>query len=355
MQDNIYFFDITDNNLLSSEKCRFNAAQKPRTDTLKTIKDIGIKEIILYSQSIFNVKSKIKRRLLIEYNNIYLLHQYNSLCSKIKDSIIIVQYPFINSGRFNFLKRIKKQNNKIILFIHDIESVRHNKCIQDEIDLLNLSDVCILHSTAMINNLYKLGLKTRAIPLGLFDYRSNLVVKNDTDLKNIRMIFAGNLDKSDFIKKLDKLNLCKSFQINMYGKESKNIRTSSFIHYKGKFEADKFDMIQGNWGLVWDGHDIDSCTGNLGEYLKFNAPFKASLYLAANKPIITWSRSAIAEYVNKYDLGICVDSLGDIKYIIEKMQDSKLNAIRTAVEEMSIKVRNGMMLRNALNKALSLI
>lgn len=359
MKDNVYFFDIIDSNFLHKKDCRYNASQKPRIDTFSTIKEMGIKDIILYSKSTDGYNNRITRRLISEYNKISLLNQYYSLLGKIKNSIILIQYPFICGRKLTLIKKIKKNGNKIILFIHDIESIRQNKnykLINAEIEILNLSDVCILHSSAMINKLQELGLKSKVVPLEFFDYRSNLEIYNDfCDLKEIKIIFAGNLDKSVFLKELNKLDLNASFQFNLYGKESKNIQTTPFIHYKGKFEADKFDVIQGNWGLVWDGDSMDSCTGNYGEYLKINAPFKASLYIAANKPIITWGQSAIAEYVDKYNLGICVNSIADIQSAINKLQDNKLDTIKESVMEMSMKVKQGNMLRNALEIALSLI
>ena len=57
--------------------------------------------------------------------------------------------------------------------------------------------------------------------------------------------------------------------------------------------------MEGNWGLVWDGNSIDTCSGNFGEYLRLNAPFKFSLYLAAKRPVVVWRESAMAEYVRK--------------------------------------------------------
>ena len=55
-------------------------------------------------------------------------------------------------------------------------------------------------------------------------------------------------------------------------------------------------------------HKYLACTGQYGEYLKINSPFKFSLYLAANRPVVVWSKSALASYVKEYKLGICVDS-----------------------------------------------
>lgn len=88
-------------------------------------------------------------------------------------------------------------------------------------------------------------------------------------------------------------------------------------------------------GLVWDGESVDSCTGQYGEYLKINSPFKFSLYLAANRPVVVWSKSALASYVKEYKLGICVDSLKDIEKTIKSLTIDELVNIQSSVYEYS--------------------
>lgn len=350
----IYIFDITENKFLFSDKCRYNASQKPRLDTIKTLIKLGAGRLLLYSLPFEGINSWWKLKIIKIFNRIILYIQFLFHCHSINNSIIFIQFPFINSKSAFFVNKLRKRNNKIILFVHDLESLRRNIFIQDEIDTLNAANVCILHTSNMINAVREFHVKTTALALEFFDYCSDIEINSVGNVRNITLVYAGNLDKSVFLKDLFKLELNDSFQINLYGKESKNVPIIKFVHYKGKFDADDFSKIEGNWGLVWDGESIDSCTGYYGEYLKFNSPFKASLYLAANIPIVTWSKSAIAEYVRKYHLGICVDSLADIPETIEKLSDEDLHSIIIAVKRISKNIRTGQQLGKKLNAAVSL-
>lgn len=65
----------------------------------------------------------------------------------------------------------------------------------------------------------------------------------------------------------------------MYG--SSYFDSEKNVMYKGSFKPEQIDHIHGSWGLVWDGNSIEGCEGELGNYLKINAPHKISLYIAA--------------------------------------------------------------------------
>lgn len=116
------------------------------------------------------------------------------------------------------------------------------------------------------------------------------------------------------------------------------------------FDADDIENVEGNWGLVWDGQSIDSCSGNYGEYLCINAPFKMSLYLAMNIPVIVWKKSAMAQYVNEYHLGICVNSLKEISSEIDKLSKVEIYRISQGVAKVSKEVRTGMKIRKVVRK-----
>ena len=129
--------------------------------------------------------------------------------------------------------------------------------------------------------------------------------------------------------------------------------TNDNIQYKGFFSNDDIAGIEGTWGLVWDGDSIDGCTGRMGEYLRYNAPFKLSLYLAKGLPVIVWSESAMAKYVEEYKLGITVRSLNDIYDAVRSLSAEQLNDIKEGVAEYSRKVKHGKQLEQALQKALT--
>lgn len=59
------------------------------------------------------------------------------------------------------------------------------------------------------------------------------------------------------------------------------------------------------------------------------------MYLAANRPVVVWSKSALASYVKEYKLGICVDSLKDIEKTIKSLTIDELVNIQSSVYEYS--------------------
>lgn len=80
-----------------------------------------------------------------------------------------------------------------------------------------------------------------------------------------------------------------------------------------------------------------------------------SLYLAAKKPVVVWSESAMAEYVEKYNIGICVNSLSEIRTQIEKLSDKELAQIQLNVNMISKEVRSGNKLKLAIGLSLKKI
>lgn len=170
----------------------------------------------------------------------------------------------------------------------------------------------------------------------------------------MKLIFAGNLNKSIFLADFCKEDIFdEMFQMYLYG-GSCDFVLSHHIIYKGRFSPSSINEIEGNWGLVWDGESVNTCNGIMGEYQMINAPFKFSLYLAANRPVIVWSKSAMAEYVRKYHLGICVDSLKDIPVTVAALTNDELLTIVTSVKEVSKQVRTGVKLKNAICNAIEL-
>lgn len=350
MKNKLYFFDIKQVNFLNSEKCRYNASSKPRYDSEQTLKDLGAIEILLISKYIESSYYWLKKLKMLA-NSMSVIMSFLHKWNYIRNNLIIVQYPFgSNAAATYILKRLKAKHNKIILYVHDIASLRYKKISKKELELFRLSDAYILHSNNMIEKMKDIGFNKLSVSLEFFDYRSNLYVSPPNDLRNIKMIYAGNLQKSIFLNSISQIEFNLNYQLYLYGVSSKNIILSEFVQYKGKFDAEQFDGIEGNWGLVWDGESIDTCKGCLGEYLKYNAPFKMSLYLAAGRPVIVWSQSAMAEYVRKYNIGICVDSLHDVPKVINALSDNELELMANSVNQISLQVKSGEKLKTAVQK-----
>ncbi|MCD8291580.1 MAG: hypothetical protein LUC91_08805 [Prevotella sp.] len=269
---------------------------------------------------------------------------------------IFIQYPYypaiVNQIIIRFLQtgRLLK-HYKTILLIHDVVSLRSEyitrRNLQKEIKLFNCIDKVVCHNDKMKQVLTNNGGRGNYSILGPFDY---LYSKGPIDIDfqgKLHVIIAGNLikKKCGYVYKLSEIKGCK---FNLYGISYSGISNDSIL-YKGQYHPNKLiENLDGSFGLVWDGDSIETCIGKFGEYLKYNCPHKFSLYLAAGIPLIVWKESAIAFYVEKYGLGLCVDSLYQLSSLnIAKGDYMKM---RANVLEYRKGIITGEHLKNALNE-----
>ena len=165
--------------------------------------------------------------------------------------------------------------------------------------------------------------------------------------------FAGNLEKSPFLKKL----IAKEHNIlyRLYGKNNPfDLDDKSNVEYCGGFLPEQVDSLQASWGLVWDGDSLETCAGITGDYLRYNSPHKLSQYIAAGIPVIVWEDSAVAKFVISYNLGICVKNLNLLDKILNSIQQEQYDQIVASVQTMSCRLRNGSMLKEAIKKDLGI-
>ena len=291
------------------------------------------------------------------------INELIKLIWKIKSNdYIYCQYPFFlrpNKMRvvMTYLKKLKKMT--LVAIIHDIDSLRWGRGkekIKEEINFLNKFDYIISHNDSMTHWLRENRCKSQIIELEVFDY----LIDNNLDSKNNRttdVVFAGNLDikKSKFI--YDLINSEKiGFKLNLYGPNFNSDIKNDSIKYCGSFPSNKLiENIEGKFGLIWDGESIETCTGFLGEYTKYNNPHKASMYIAAELPIICWKDMAISKFVEKNRIGICIDKLENINYELDRIDDKEYKAMLENVRKIKKKISVGYYSECALDKVNKII
>ena len=121
--------------------------------------------------------------------------------------------------------------------------------------------------------------------------------------------------------------------------------------YKGFVRSD--DLIataQGDFGLVWDGFSVDACTGDFGEYLKYNNPHKTSLYIRCELPVIIWDQAALAAFVRNNGIGICVASLAELDSVLEGLTSEQYAVMKRNVAVISERLSAGYYIRKALSE-----
>lgn len=333
----------------------FHAGSKAINDTaffLQELNYIPLKIDIDISKPL-GLKNKINKQIKYwqTWNNIY--HQIE------KNSILFIQAPFRyrQLNRDYTLKKLKNYKNiRIISLVHDVEELRsvfYNKYYQQEFQfMLEISDVIIVHNSDM----KQFFLKNKGIPehklitLEIFDYLQPQYVREKTIYFEKSLTIAGNLDsnKCCYISQLEKLHPLK---FNLYGVNFKE-KTNEHIIYHGSFPPDEIpNQLQRGFGLVWDGNSIETCSGQYGEYLKYNNPHKLSLYLSSGLPIIIWAQAAMASFVKKNELGYCVESLTDVKELFNNLNEKDYQIMIKNVKNIATNLMNGHYIKMAIQEA----
>ncbi len=288
---------------------------------------------------------------------IRIVQQFFTMYKFIGRKTIFVQYGSVSGPFMKLLRLVSKKSFKIAL-IHDLLSIQgingygknRDEELKKEIRLLNMFDVIIVHNKKMDELVKKFGYKGSTVIVYLFDYLHNPQTPVTRKEYSGSIVFAGNLRKSGFVSELNKI---EKYSFNIYGEETgKDFSGMPNVHYKGSLPSDKIVyQMEGDYGLVWDGDSVNACTGATGEYLLYNNPHKLALYMAGGIPVITWKKAAVAEFVEKNNVGITVDSLLDLQNI-----DLKENYALMKNNVLRIKrdIAEGKLIKKAIKSAMDL-
>jgi hypothetical protein len=241
---------------------------------------------------------------------------------------------------------VRRRAGKTVLLVHDVSFLRRHRMEEahKEIKLYNSAGELIVHTPSMAAILREQGATVPMKVLQVFDYLSRTnETYTEPDLRSI--VFAGNLGKSAFLGAW--LREAESWRLPIYLYGAGALPETDgrpFLRYEGCFAPDDLSHIKGAWGLVWDGADPDSCDS----YLKYNAPHKLSLYLAAQKPLIVWRQSALYAFVASRKIGIAIDSLTEIPARLSAITTETYLEYLQNVQAVAGKLRSGSFLSACL-------
>lgn len=270
--------------------------------------------------------------------------------SKFKNQQIFLQYPIYSKPLLaKTIDLIKKNQNQLILIVHDIEMLRDSSVMsEEELAFLKRADGVIVHTEKMKQWLLEKGINSQIEILGIFDYASDCLINKDHD-NDRGVCFAGNLAKAEFLNKYN-----EPTHFNVYGPNPQLENYSKEINYQGSYQPDILpEKLVGSYGLVWDGDAIDKCNGMYGEYLKYNCPHKLSLYLSSGIPAIIWSQSAMASFVREHQVGLVLDSLTEIESVLNQVTTDEYKAIKDNAIKLAKQLRSGSYIKAAVDKFLS--
>lgn len=324
------------------ESASFNAWQKAPADVIRTLQSSGAKsKFIIVPES----KSKLKNVFVGILNTLkatIALHK--------GDELYIQRYGYY----IDLLASLaKKKGVKLNYIVHDLTFLRfgNTKGASKELSLLKNMDAIFVHTEAMAALLKEKGVRAELKIMHLFDYYSDDAMMPENEVLRMKNVvaFAGNLDKSTFLRSLVASKIPNTMTYHLYGlmKESKPIDNDQ-ITYMGAFKPDKTGKVKAGWGLLWDGDSIETCSGVLGEYLKINSSHKLSLYLTCGMPVILWKKSSLATWLTEKGTCILIDSLDEIPRRLSNITDDEYKKFVENARRLGCKLRNGELLKSLL-------
>lgn len=272
-----------------------------------------------------------------------------------KGDHIVVEYPCWMRRRLYLVKAFAWVSGVPFYgIIHDLNTIRFQTSPKREIIALKIFDALVSHNYAMTNWLQDNGYKKRIIDLNMFDYclPDSIPTVGAQTSGSYALLYAGNLSfaKAAYIYDV-KLSAFERFHMYVYGQYFEHDRATSAITYKGAFDPDKplFDATY-QFGLIWEGTSIETCTGVYGEYIRINDPHKFSLYISLGLPVIAWKEAAVARFITDHAIGFVVESMEEMNRLLAEMDAHRYQHYLKNAKDLSVKVRNGDFLRTAMQQ-----
>lgn len=323
------------------------AGNKAKTDNEDTLSDMGAVNIGL-PRTVYNNK------VLAFFLD--LAGVLRACCSLKKGDVLVLQYPI--KKYFTFLCRVARlKGAQTVSIIHDLGSFRRRKLTTDkEIERLSHADYIIASNEKMKVWLETHGMKKPVGALGLFDYRSASVPKEKECVASTerKVVYAGALSmrKNTFLILLSQHLSTWSLLVCGNKDGLQGLQDNTHIEYRGFMPSEAFiKSMNADFGLVWDGDSLDTCSGDWGEYLRWNSPHKASFYLRAGLPLIVWKESAIAPIITREGVGIAISSLEELSTRLTHITAQELATMKHQAALMAERLNKGEFLKEALSEA----
>ena len=332
-----------------SMQAKTNAQGKAREDVIHTLKDLHYQVHNITFHKYFVKKGQ--RPHHYPFFSYWLAdRQGKKFVKQVKAGDTILIQEFYLDYMQHIATECRKRGATVIFLIHDVQCIRFNK-VTSEIAKLNNASLLLVHTEAMKEKLTELGVTTPMRIIQLFDYYActPMADAEETQKHKYDIVFAGNMTKSEFLKDLLADETNHDVQFMLYGiLGDLQIDGHKNISYHGVFSPNDTSTICGGWGLIWDGPTIVSCSGDLGEYLRYNSSHKTSLYLACGMPIIVWEQSSLAKWVKEQHIGIVISDLRNLSNVIDNISDEEYRQMTQNARKVSQQLREGYFLKQAL-------
>lgn len=276
--------------------------------------------------------------------------RFDGIIAALQDGdTVIVQSPSWNTIEWDqkFFDRISIYRNvKKIIFVEDIPPLMFESneyMLPQYIDYYNKADVLILASRKLYDYLRVHGLKPKKYVIQhMWDHISQVnpyIIPENKKVIN----FAGDPKKFDFVKdwKSDTVKL------NVYSEPLEDVNNPNITFTGWQDDPVLINSLRkaGEFGLVWSEDPYWS------KYMKMNASYKLSTYLAAGIPLIVNSDTPEKDTIVNKHLGIIADSIDEAVEKVDKMSDMQYNQMKDSIEQFAHLIRGGYFTKRALTEA----
>ena len=303
----------------------------------------GFKPILFPYHYSFSFKAKIAR----------LFFLFKIFFSIKRNSVVFFLFPVYARMNMVLLKWLTRKNVQIVCYIADIEGIRDgNKMfLKKEVNFFKRFKYFIVHNGRMNEWLYKNvpGVYKAAL-IQFFDFPAEPFAGRRH--LSFDVVYAGNLAKGLFLEKLQSLSKRKTpLQFHLYGPGITEKMLSKNVSWHGIEPPYHLpEKLIGSFGLIWDGTDIESLSGSMGNYIRYNSPHKLSLYILSKLPIIVAAAAATAPLIEEFKIGFTVDDLNEIEGKIRTISESDYLEMQMNMEPLAKKIREGGFLNGAIDE-----
>lgn len=329
-----------------------HAGAKARNDVSEILLQNGWTPVTVHYNSHKNTASDRLKMLFVVFMDWFKVFVAVPVKGTLFIQLPLATYPKVSMAALPFLHMMKWKKVFIIGLVHDLDSLRGGNGAVEQC-FTSIPDILIVHSPAMKEYLQKKGIDGRKLRiLWLFDYlvKDRFIDKKKRE-RNGSIAITGNLnhEKAEYVYHLPEWK--GKLRFFLYGPNYDGAGKAGGVAYQGTFHPDELpERLDEDFGLVWDGASLKTCEGAYGNYLKYNAPHKVSMYLVAGLPIIVWNESSLAEFVKKEHIGITVRSLWELEKATEHISREEYAQMRASVRELAVKLTEGRMLEECIKE-----
>lgn len=312
-----------------------SVAQLAQQESANIAKQLGFDELSIYY---YNYPEEPAESLSSRFDGILAKLGYGD--------IVVFQSPTWLSLEWDeqFLQRVNIYSGvKKIMFIHDFVPLMFegNKYLFDRyINFYNQGDVAIVPSTKMLKVLRDHGLTVEKVVIQhMWDHPAN-IDPTVTPVYKPLIQFSGDVNKFDFVQQWDQDNV----QLQLYEVEQEwgKDRNINFVGWQGDPRLIQTLRKSGGFGLVWGEQPYWK------EYMKLNASYKLSTYLAAGLPIIVNSDTPEVKTIQQKNLGLIADSIDEVVAKVEATTEEEYQKMQKSVDQFAELIRQGYFTKRLL-------